>query len=120
MEVACVYAARRGSERASDSACVRACVRCSGVRARPICLTQRTTDEAAIDGLRAAGERGSDRQPADGERGWDLDRRVVGMGAGIGGGGGEKMAGRLTAAVHRSPSLGRRGWLAEGPHVLAG
>ena len=40
--------------------------------------------------------------------------------AGVGGVGGEKMAGRLTAAVHRRRSLGRRGWLAEGPHVLAG
>lgn len=93
---------------------MRACVRCSGARARPICLTQRTADGAAIDGLRAADERRSDRQPADGERGWDFGRRVGGMEAGIGGVGGEKMAGRLTAAVHRRRSLGRRGWLAEG------
>jgi len=80
----------------------------------------------AIDGLRACWRTKADRQqPAYGERGWDLGTRVVGMGPGIGGVGGEKMAGRLTtvSAVHRRRSLGRRGWLAEGPHtvhVLAG
>jgi hypothetical protein len=42
------------------------------------------------------------------------------MGAGMGGVGGEKMAGRLTAAVHRRRSLGRRGWWQKGHTVLAG
>lgn len=72
MEVAGIYVARRESERASERECVRACVRCSGVRARPICLTQRTTDGAAIRAdervqLRAAGEQRASRQPAYGE-----------------------------------------------------
>jgi hypothetical protein len=114
---------RRGegaNERAIVRACVRACVRCSGVRARPICLTQRTADGAAIDGLRAAGERRSDRQPADGEQGWDFGRRVGGMGAGIGGVGGEKMAGRLTLLPSTAGGLlvGAVGW--QKGHGLAG